>query len=299
MREKSGRVVDLAAYRRRVKSAAPARPSPAGQDQYDAEQIVESLPQAMSDATKIPQPMLREARAFCVGQLANAFSQLHDDYPALVQLVKDVRAALRRSVPDVFLLHALADAGSVWPTPGAVHWPVAWLHELAPASAAYFAPPPPGIAQRLADFLTTQLAGARLPSSGPQAHQSHVLDRIGRCMQTPEATKVLGLAPGCDPIVHAYREVAVPLLTGSVHPCYARMDLLIPVRPRGTGPRYDVVIVAGKRDRDDEITTLDYARCRGAIAIRLVPESAAPSLFATDLVVPGVPGTCPKTVSGR
>jgi hypothetical protein len=284
--EKPGQVVDLAAYRRRAKRAVPERPSPVGPDQHDAEEIVESLLEAMPDVTLIPPPMLREARAFCVGQLANAFPQVHDDHPMLVQLVKEVRAALRRSVPDAFLLQALADAGSVWATPGASHWPVAWLHELAPAAPAYFAPPPPGIAERLAQFLTAQLAASRLPSSGPQAHLSHVLDRIGRCMQMREAANVLGLAPGRDPIVHAYREVAVPLLTGSDHPRYARLDLLIPVRPRNAGHRYDVVIVAGTRGRDDEITTLDYARRRGAIAIRLVSESAAPSLFATDLVVP-------------
>lgn len=190
---------------------------------------MESLLKAMPDVTQIPPPMLREARAFCVEQLANAFPQLHDDHPMLVQLVKEVRAALRRSVPDAFLLQALADAGSVWATPGASHWPVAWLHQLAPAAPGYFAPPRPWIAERFAEFLTAQLAATRLPSSGPQAHLSHVLDRIGRCMQTREAANVLVLAPGRDPIVHAYREVAVPLLT-------LRPPPLRPAAPPRPGP---------------------------------------------------------------
>lgn len=283
MREQPGRVVDLAAYRRRAQRAAPARPEP---DLSEAEEIVESLLEAMPDLPQIPPPMLGEARQFCVAQLAAALPRLRDDHSKLVQLVKEVRAALRRSVPDAFLLRALADAGSVWSTPGANHWPVAWLDQHAPTDPAYFTTPDPDLAEQLAELLTTQLAAAQLPSSGPQAHLSHVLDRIGRCMQMREAADLLGFAPTHRPVVHAYRDVAIPLLDNSQHPRYTRLDLVIPIRARGAGSRYDVVIAAGKRGTDDEITALDYARRHGAIAIRLAHGSAAPSLFATDLVIP-------------
>jgi hypothetical protein len=286
MQELPGRVVDLTEYRRRAQRAAPARPGPGEQDLGEAEEIVESLLEAMPDLTQIPPPLLHEARQFCVGQLATALPRLRDDHPKLVQLVKEVRAALRRSVPDAFLLRALADAGSVWSIPGANHWPVAWLHQLAPAEPAYFPAPAPGLAEQLAEFLTSQLATAQLPSSGRQAHLSHVLDRIGRCMQMPEAADLLGFAPSSRPVAHAYRDVAIPLLANAQHPRYTRLDLVIPIRSRGAGSRYDEVIVAGKRGTDDEITALEYARRHGAIAIRLAPGSAAPSLFATDLVIP-------------
>lgn len=284
MPELPHQVVDLDDYRRRAKRAPPQRPSPAGPDQHHAEQLVDSLLDAMPDAALIPPPMLLQARAFCVGQLADAYSQIRDDHPMLVQLAKEVRAALRRSVPDAFLLQALADAGSVWATPGASHWPVAWPHQLAPAPA-YFEAPPAEIVEQLAQFLTAQRAASQLPSSGPSSHLNHILDRIGRCLQMREAAIVLGLAPGRNRVVHAYRNASVPLLTGSGHPYFARLDLLVPVRPRDAGPRYDVAIVAGKRGCNDDTTTLDYARRRGAIAIRLVSESA-PTLFATDLVIP-------------
>lgn len=132
MPELPHQVVDLDDYRRRAKRAPPQRPSQAGPDQHHAEQLVDSLLEAMPGVALIPPPMLLQARAFCVGQLANVYSQIRDDHPMLVQLAKEVRAALRRSLPDPFLLQALADAGSVWATPGASHWPVAWLHEIAP-----------------------------------------------------------------------------------------------------------------------------------------------------------------------
>lgn len=295
MQEQPGQVVDLAEYRRRAQRPAAARPGPAAPDLGEAdelgeaEEIVKSMLDAMPDLTQIPPPLLREARQFCVNQLGAGLPRLRDDHPKLMQLVKEVRAALRRSVPDAFLLRAPADAGSVWSTPGANHWSVAWLHQLAPAEPDYFPTPTPGLAEQLAELLTVQLAAAKLPSSSPQAHLSHVLERIGRCIQMPEAADLLGLAPTSRPVVHAYRDVAIPLLSANAqHPRYTRLDLVIPIRPRDSGSRYDVVIVVGKRGTDDEITALEYARRHGAIAIRLAPGSVAPSLFATDLVIPTV-----------
>lgn len=70
MPETPDQVVDLAAYRRRAKCAVPERPSPAGPNQHDAEEIVESLLEAMPDVTQIPPTMLREARATLTGQEA-------------------------------------------------------------------------------------------------------------------------------------------------------------------------------------------------------------------------------------
>lgn len=279
MGDESGHVINLAAFRRRTRPNARM-----AADVSAAEEIVESLLEAMPKAHEIPPPLLEQARRFCIAQLAAALPRHLDDEAARVRLVKEVRGALLRTVPDPFLLRALADAGGVWATPGASHWPVAWLRQLSPDSAPYLDRPSDNLTDRLAAHLVSELAATRLPAGAPQSYVSHVLERIGRLLQQPATAALFGSA-GPHRVVHAYRDVAVPLLSESTSG-YMRLDLVVPIRSHGDGPRYDVVIVVGKPRSDRDIIALDYARQMGAIAIRLAAQSTAPSLFAADLVIP-------------
>lgn len=290
MEPRPAQVSDLATFRvRSRRDGAQDQTGPAAAtDRTEAQAIVDSLLEAIPKVDEIPAKLLQDAREFCVEQLAAALPRCIDDPAATVQLVKRVRTALRRSVPDPFLLKALADAGGVWSTPGASHWPAAWLQYLDPSRSPYLGQPSGDVAQRVVDYLGEQLAYAQLPTGGPQSRRAHVLDRVAWELQQPDVTVLLG-GQRRRPTAHGYRDVAFPSLhTGPSN--YPRLDLLVSLRLPENGARHDVVIAGSSRGCDDEISALHYAESIGAIALRLVPSSAPASLFSTDLVIPDSAG---------
>lgn len=287
MEPSPAQVIDLGAFRERSRNgarpASHADEAHVGPDRADAEAIVDSLLEATPNIDRVPAQLLSDARRFCIEQLTAALPRYVDDHAATVQLVKRVRTALRRSVPDQFLLEALADAGGVWPTPGASHWPAAWLHHLDPARPRYLATADAGHVQCLVEYLSRRLAQVQLPVGGQQSRRAHLLDRVGWLLQQPEVAGAFGVV-GHSSTGHACRDVAFPGEgPGSGYP---RLDLLVSLRVPATGARYDIVVVAADREGSDEVTALNYAERLGAIALRLVPSSAPASLFATDLVIP-------------